>query len=162
MGRGYLQVKVYEFDGAIKEHGSIDAAYIEFPYDVEQEFNTKGQIKVKVTFDGYEYRGSLAKMGLDCHILGITQKIRQAIDKSFGDMVHVILMQDEEVRTIDIPEDFQKELEKSSEAKDFFDTLSYTNRKKYVEWVISAKKAETRERRLMDSIAMLLDKTKFP
>ncbi|WP_010233489.1 DUF1905 domain-containing protein [Clostridium arbusti] len=39
-------MKSYEFDAVIKKHGTIDAAYIEFPYDVEKEFGTKGQVKV--------------------------------------------------------------------------------------------------------------------
>lgn len=48
-------MKTYEFDAVIIKKDSIDAAYIEFPYDVEKEFNTKGQVKVKATFDGYEW-----------------------------------------------------------------------------------------------------------
>lgn len=42
-------MKVYEFDAKIIKQDSIDAAYIEFPYDVEKEFGVKGQVKVWVT-----------------------------------------------------------------------------------------------------------------
>ncbi|TAH60906.1 MAG: DUF1905 domain-containing protein [Gottschalkiaceae bacterium] len=155
-------MKVYEFDAEIIKHDSIDAAYIKFPYDVEKEFGTKGQVKVWVDFDGHQYRGSLAKMGQDCHILGITKAIRNAIGKQAGDMVHIVLKKDDEPRIINVPEDFEEELEKNKEAKSFFDTLSYTNRKEYVLWITSAKKKETRDKRINESINMLLNKVKRP
>lgn len=155
-------MKVYEFDAKIIKQDSIDAAYIEFPYDVEKEFGVKGQVKVWVTFDGYEYRGSLAKMGHQCHILGITKKIRASINKQPGDTVHVILRKDDEPRTVDIPDDFKKAMEKNEEAKVFFDTLSFTNQKQYVQWITSAKKEETRNKRLQLSIDKLLNKIKHP
>lgn len=155
-------MKTYEFNAEIIKHDSIDAAFIEFPYDVEKEFGIKGQVKVHVIFDDYEYRGSLVKMGHHCHCVGLTQKVRNAIGKKTGDTVHVILKKDDKPRIIEIPEDLQKYLEENKEAKNFFDTLSYTNKKKYVEWIISAKKDETRDKRIRDTINMLLSKTKQP
>lgn len=125
-------MKVYEFDATIIKHDEINAAFIEFPYDVEKEFGKKGQVKVIATFDGCEYRGSLAKMGHDCHILGITQKIRSIIGKQPGDIVHVVLKQDDSPRVVEIPEDFSRLLEEYEQAKKFFNSLSYTNKKAYV------------------------------
>ncbi len=117
-------MKIYEFDAEIKKHNTLNAAFIEFPYDVEKEFGKKGQVKVHVTFDGYEYRGSLAKMGLPYHCLGVTQKIRNAIRKQPGDTVHVLLKKYDAPRTVTIPGDFMKQLETNKEAYDFFNTLS--------------------------------------
>ena len=155
-------MKIYEFDAVIKKQEDIDGAFVEFPYDVEKEFNIKGQVKVKATFDGYEYRGSLAKMGHHCHCLGITQKIRKEINKQPGDTIKVILQQDNEPRVVEIPEDLNNMFQENSRAKDFFQTLSYSNKKKYVDWIVSAKKIETRDKRLKDTIEMLLNKVKQP
>lgn len=155
-------MKTYEFDAEIKKQSSIDATFVEFPYDVEKEFGVKGQVKVQATFDGCEYRGSLAKMGHSCHMLGMTQKVRAAIGKKPGDIVHIILKKDDEPRVVDIPEDFKKSLEENEQALSFFNTLSYTNQKEYVRWIASAKKAETREKRVRDAIIMLSDKIKRP
>lgn len=150
-----MDVKVYEFDALIIKHEGIDGAYIEFPYDVNKEFGTKGQVKVNAAFDGYEYRGSLANMGYDCHILGITRAIRKAIGKNPGEMIHIILKQDIEPRVVKIPEDFSELLDENGEAKAFFETLSYTNKNEYNVWITSAKRTETREKRLKQSIEML-------
>ncbi|HYF81947.1 MAG TPA: YdeI/OmpD-associated family protein [Clostridia bacterium] len=155
-------MKTYEFDAEIKKQDSIDAAFVEFPYEVEKEFGVKGQVKVAATFDGCEYRGSLAKMGHNCHILGMTQKIRAAIGKKPGDIVHVILKKDDEPRVVEMPEDFKKQLEENEQALSFFNALSYTNQKVYAEWIANAKKVETREKRVKDAITMLSDKVKRP
>lgn len=85
-----MNEKIYEFDAVIQKVEGIDGAYIEFPYDVKEEFG-KGCVKVHVSFDGYPYDGSLVKMKTPCHIIGIRKDIRAAIQKQPGDQIHVIL-----------------------------------------------------------------------
>jgi hypothetical protein len=82
--------KAYEFDAVIKKVPDIDGAYIEFPYDVKEEFG-KGRVKVYATFDGEPYVGSLVRMGTPCHIIGIRKDIRAKINKQPGDIVHVTI-----------------------------------------------------------------------
>lgn len=151
-------MKIYEFDAEIKKKEGMDAAFIEFPYNVEAEFGVKGQVKVSVTFDGYGYRGSLAKMGHHCHLLGITKNIRDAIGKQPGDVVHIVLKRDDEPRVVDIPEDLMERLEEDKEVHEFFNRLSYTNQKSYVNKITSAKKEETRAKRLDEAIVTLRNK----
>lgn len=153
-------MRTYEFDAEIKKQEKVDGAYVEFPYDVEKEFATKGQVKVKASFDGIPYRGSLANMGHSCHILGITQKIRKDMNKQPGDIVHVVIQQDDEPRVIEVPEDLKVKLEENNGAKDFFESLSFSNKKKFVDWITSAKKAETREKRLEEAVEMLSNNIK--
>lgn len=86
--------KMYEFDAEIKKVPDIDGAYIEFPYDVRQEFG-KGRVKVRATFDGFEYDGSLVKMKTPCHIIGLRKDIRKAINKQAGDIVKVTITERE-------------------------------------------------------------------
>lgn len=155
-------LQIYEFDAKIQKQPLIDATFVEFPYDVEKEFGVKSQVKVIASFDGVEYQGSLAKMGHHCHILGLTKKIRSEIKKEAGDTVHVILKKDESLRVVEIPEDFKKELEKNEEEKAFFEALSYTNKKQYVQWITGAKKEETRSKRIKLSIDKLANKVKKP
>lgn len=85
-----MNEKIYEFDAVIQKVEGIDGAYIEFPYDVKEEFG-KGRVKVHVSFDGYPYDGSLVKMKTPCHIIGIRKDIRAAIQKQPVDQIHVIL-----------------------------------------------------------------------
>lgn len=80
----------YEFTAEIKKVEGIDGAYVEFPYDVRQEFG-KGRVKVAATFDGVPYEGSLVKMNTPCHILGLRKDIRAQINKQPGDTVRVTI-----------------------------------------------------------------------
>ncbi len=82
--------KRYEFDAVILKVPDIDGAYIEFPYDVKEEFN-KGRVKVEATFDGYPYSGILVRMKTPGHIIGIRKDIRKAIGKQPGDVIHVTI-----------------------------------------------------------------------
>ena len=41
----------HEFDAAIEE-GRGSGAWVAIPFNVEDAFGTKGQVKVKATFDG--------------------------------------------------------------------------------------------------------------
>ncbi|HNW60520.1 MAG TPA: YdeI/OmpD-associated family protein [bacterium] len=155
-------MKKYEFDALIQKNPDLNAAFIEFPFDVEKEFGTKGRVKVVATFDGYEYRGSLVRMGYPCHWLGLTQQVRAAIRKNPGESVHVVLTKDEEPREVTLPEDLARKLNENLEAKLFFNGLSFTHRKEYVRWIVEAKKQETREKRLLKAIDLLRAQVKHP
>ena len=130
-------------------------AYIEFPYDTEKLFGTKGRVKVKATFDGEPYQGSLVKMSSERHILGILKAIREKIGKQSGDTVKVELELDETPRVVEIPEDFLVALNAITASKNFFESLSYSHQRKYVRWITEAKREETRQRRITQAIEML-------
>ena len=137
------------FEATIVQHKGMNAAYVEFPYDVQELFGTRGQVKIRAELDGkIIYRGSLANMGVGCHILGLTKEIRKQLGKSFGDTIAVTLEKDTEERKVEIPDDIAEILNQNPGYRSFFDSLSYTNRKEYIHWIESAKKEETRSNRL--------------
>lgn len=152
-----------EFEAVIEQNPKFPgSAYVTIPFDVEQVYGTKGQIKVKATFDGHPYRGSIANMGTGGHILGVSKAIRTAIGKTHGDSVKVVLEKDTEPRTVVVPEDLKQTFKKQPKAEEFFESLSFTNRKEYVRWIEGARKQATRSSRLQKSIRMLLDGVKHP
>ncbi len=94
------------------------------------------------------------------HVLGGTKAIRETIGKSIGDRVHVTLVRDEEARDVEIPDDLAETLEANPQAKAFFEALAYTHRREYVEWIVEAKRPETRERRVRQALEMLARRQK--
>ncbi len=148
------------FKGQLKEAIGKGGAYIEIPFNVEEVFGAK-RVKVKANFDGVPYRGSIVRMGTECHIIGITKDIRKKISKDIGDYVEVIVEKDDEERVIEIPENFKMRIEESKEILDFWSCLSYSNQKKYLSYIESAKKEETRKKRIEDSINKLINKEKL-
>ncbi len=149
---------------AVLEQASegMDAAYVTVPFSVEKVFGTRGQLKVNATFDGHPYRGSLATMGGGVHVIGVRKDIRTAIGKKIGDMIAVTIERDNNERVVDVPDDLKALLAKNQKAQAFYDTLSYTNRKEYAVWITSAKKQETRDKRLKATLEKLKAEKKNP
>lgn len=157
-----LKMKEYKFDALIQKNEKMDAAYVEFPFDVQKEFGKKGQIRVKAFFDGIEYRGSLVKMGGNNHIIGLNKQIRNAISKTWGEVVTVLLVEDQEERVVEVPEDLLYALKQNITTEMIFEQLSFTNKKEFVNWVISAKKQETRKARIEKCILLLTSGRRNP
>jgi hypothetical protein len=65
-------------------------------------------------------------------------------------------------RTLELSTEFQQLLGKNKKAGVFFKSLSFTNRKEYVVWLESAKKPETKQKRLKDAIEKLLSEKGNP
>ena len=87
-----MNEKIYKFEAILKKVPDIDGAYIEFPYDVREEFG-KGRVKVHATFDGVPYDGSLVRMKTPGHIIGVLKAIRKEIGKQPGDRVSVTIQE---------------------------------------------------------------------
>lgn len=87
-------MKTYAFEAEIKKVPDIDGAYVEIPFNVRAEFG-KGRVKVRATFDGEPYDGSIVNMGVKnaagsiCYIIGVRQDIPARIGKQPGDRVQV-------------------------------------------------------------------------
>ena len=89
-----MNKKKYEFDAVIKKVPDIDGAYVEFPFDVRQEFGM-GRVKVHALFDGTAYDGSLVRMQTPGHVIGLRKDIRSLMGKQPGDTVHVVITERE-------------------------------------------------------------------
>jgi hypothetical protein len=145
--------KTHTFSAVIKNAGG-GGAFVEVPFDVETAFGSK-KPKVKATIDGIPYRGTLVRMGTECHLLLILKSIREQIGKTFGDEVHITVEADDAPRVVAVPKDLAAALKKDRDAKALFDKLSYTHQKEYAAWIEEAKKDETRQRRIAKTLTML-------
>jgi hypothetical protein len=69
---------------------------------------------------------------------------------------------DPDKKIVRLPDDFAAALKKSKKEEAFFSALSFTNRKEYVEWIVTAKRPETRAERVSGSIERLRKNWKNP
>jgi len=157
-----MKNKVYSFTAIIEQtKAGMDAAFIKIPFDVKTAFG-KTRLKIKAAFDGIEYRGSIAIMDKNIGpVIGLKKDIRQQINKSFGDSIQVTMQEDIEPRIVEVPDDLRKVLSTNHAAKEIFENFAYTHRKEYVNWINEAKKAETRDRRILKAIAMISSGKKY-
>jgi Bacteriocin-protection, YdeI or OmpD-Associated/Domain of unknown function (DUF1905) len=139
---------------AVIEAGDGGGAFVNIPFDVEKTFGKK-RVKVKTSIDGEPYRGSLVRMGGPQHMLIILKDIREKVGKNVGDEVSIELEEDLEQRQVELPADFKQALEANPNALAFFNHLSYTHQREYVQWINEAKRQETRQQRIQRTIEML-------
>ena len=139
---------------AVIEEAQGGGAFVTVPFDVEQVFGKK-RAPVRATIDGQPYRGSLVRMGGPGHILGVLKEIREKIGKGVGEEVEVVVEEDAEPRQVQVPADLQAALQGEPEAEAFFRRLSYTHQREYVEWIVEAKREQTREARIGRAIELL-------
>lgn len=147
---------VVEFSAPIIDPGG-GGAYVEFPFDTEKLYGTRGRIPVKVHFDGQSYHGTMLRYGTEKHIIIIVKKIREAIGKHAPEIVDVKVELDDKLREVIVPNDVQKRLERNQTALDRYNKLSYTHQKEYINWILEAKREETRQNRIEKMIQKLLN-----
>ena len=104
-------MKEYKFKAKIEptDHGH---GFVFFPFDTQEEFGTRGQIRVLATFDGVPYAGALVKYGPPQHMLPVVKSILEQIGKGPGDTVEVVIDRDDSVRTVEVPPEFAKLMKK--------------------------------------------------
>ncbi|MBC8506668.1 MAG: DUF1905 domain-containing protein [Anaerolineales bacterium] len=145
--------KKHTFRAVIEDPGG-GGAFVRIPFNVEEAFGKK-RVKIKASIDGELYRGTLVRMGSPYHILIVVKAIREIIGKTFGDEVQVVVEEDLEPRVVEVPPDFKAALAEKTRAQTFFEKLSYTHQREYVNWINEAKRDETRQRRVGKTIEML-------
>jgi uncharacterized protein YdeI (YjbR/CyaY-like superfamily) len=124
---------------------------------VEQVFGKK-RVKVMAKFEGEPYRGSVVCMGTQCHIIGVRKDIRQKIGKEIGDEIEVELEENNQPRMVEIPSGFARRPWKCPRSRNAFSNLSYTKQKEYLNWITQARRAQTRQNRILRVVEMLLQK----
>jgi hypothetical protein len=67
-----------------------------------------------------------------------------------------------QTKEVKLPDDVVAELKKNKKANEFFNTLSFTNKKEYIEWIVTAKREETRKERVDGIIERLNKQWKNP
>ena len=139
----------------VRPAGTGTWTFVQIPFDVVGTYGARGQLKVKGTVNDVPIRASLMPNGNGTHYMVVNQSVRDEAGVTAGDAVRVTIEPDTDERTVDVPEDFQEALGANVEAFGFFEKLSYSHRKEYVEWIMSAKKEETRARRIGQAVDML-------
>jgi hypothetical protein len=155
-------MKKQKFKVTFEKHADLNSGYFVVPFSVPEIFGKKSGVKVKVKINGIEHRGYLMPQGDGTHCMGLKKELREKMKVSYGDKITVEMQEDLEERTIEIPGELKSAFNKNKTAKSFFESLSFTNRKEYVNWIVSSKKEETRRERLLKSIDKLSKGKKNP
>ncbi len=140
------------FEALVQQEGP--GVFIELPAQLVAGLGSRKRPPVLVTINTHTYRSTPAVYG-GRHYLPLRREVRSAAGISPGDVIEVQVEPDETPRTVEIPADLAEALGRDSVATIAFERLSYTHRREYVTWVESAKRDQTRMRRLAQALDML-------
>jgi hypothetical protein len=110
---------------------------------------------VTITVNGHSWKSRVAIMR-GRYLLGLSNANRQAAGVVTGAEVEVEVDIDAEPRGAE-PADFARALDPDPAARTAYDHLSYGHQRAHVRAIESAKKPETRARRIEKALAMLRD-----
>jgi hypothetical protein len=130
------------------------AAGMVVPPEVVAGLGSSKKPAVKVTLNGYTYRSTVATMD-GKFMVGVSAENRALTGVAAGDRVEVDLALDDAPRVVDIPADFAKAVAKDKDAKQFFGSLSNSRQRAAVTAIETAKKPETRARRIATTVEQL-------
>jgi hypothetical protein len=136
------------------ELGGKTATGFRIPAAVVEALGKGKRPPVLVTINGYTYRNTVAVYG-DTYMLGVAAEHREATGLQAGDEIDVDLELDTAPREVEVPADFAASLDAAPDAKQFFETLSYSNKRRFTLSIDDAKSEETRQRRIEKSVNQL-------
>ncbi|RPD50407.1 MULTISPECIES: YdeI/OmpD-associated family protein [Hymenobacter] len=141
----------HEFDAPMEMDGADSGVFLVVPFSVPEVYGTKGPLPVRGTVDGFPIRLNLVPMGDGQHMISIRKEVRNAINKTWTDTVHVVLERDTDSSGIELPDDLKYALERAGLQVNF-DALPYTQRKELAQRVARTKKPEARAQRIEDAL----------
>ena len=133
------------------------ATGLQVPPEVVEQLGSGKRPAVSVSLRGHTYRSTIAPMG-GVYMLPVSAEIRRITGVVGGDAVDVEVELDTAPREVTIPPDFAAALDAEPEARSFFQSLSYSNKQRIVLAIEQAKTAETRRRRIFQSVQALGEK----
>ena len=141
------------FRATIESSGKTTTGIV-VPDEIVEKLGGGKRPKVSVTINGKTYRSSVAAMG-GRYLVGVSAANRQLTGVAAGDVVDVTLALDDAPRQVDVPEDFARALAQAPEAKAFFEGLSFSQQRWFVDPIDDAKTDATRERRIDKAVERL-------
>ena len=130
--------------------------FLVLPTAASAKLPTRSMAAVEGRFAGQPFRAMLEPDGQGSHWLKVPRALREQAGVADGDVVAIELAPSSGQPEPRVPADLRKALAAAPDAKAQWDSLTPVARRDWIQWLDSAKKAETRERRIAGTTDMLL------
>jgi len=129
--------------------------FVVLPQAASAKLPSRSMTTVEGTLGGQPFQATLEPDGAGSHWFKVEKKLREAAGAEAGDTVELVLTPVAEEPEPTVPADVRKALGDHPEAKAQWKTLTPVQRRDWIHWIISGKKAETRVKRLATACDML-------
>ena len=129
--------------------------FLILPRHASAKLPTRGMTTVEGMINGHSFRATLEPDGQKSHWLKVNTKMREAADLEVGDLVPLEILAVGREREPRVPVDLRKALAAAAEARAVWSEITLMARRDWVNWITSAKRSETRARRIHTACEML-------
>ncbi|HTI50464.1 MAG TPA: YdeI/OmpD-associated family protein [Planctomycetaceae bacterium] len=129
--------------------------FLILPGSASAALPTRGQTTVEGTLNGCPFQATLEPDGQKSHWLKVPSKLREAAGAAVGELVTLEIAPVEEEPEPQVPADFRQALSAAPQALAVWTDITPLARRDWIHWITSAKKAETRARRVENACDML-------
>ncbi len=134
----------------------VSWTFLTLPQDASVKLPSRGMVSVDGTLNGSRFRATLEPDGRGGHWLKVDRKLREAAGAEAGDLVSLDLVPAAKEPEPRVPADLRKALAAApARARQVWSDITPAARRDWAFWIVSAKPAETRARRIRSACDML-------
>ena len=129
--------------------------FLAVPKNASAKLPSRSMTTVEGTINGVPFRATLEPDGQRSHWLKVNRKMREAAGADAGDVVTLEISPAGEEPEPKVPADLRKALGAAPKARAVWSDITPIARRDWIHWIVSAKRAETRARRIDNACSML-------
>ena len=135
---------------------AVSWAFLILPKHASAKLPSRSMTSVRGTFNGLDFQATLAPDGQGGHWLKVDRTLRKKAGAKAGDLITLEIAPVSKEPEPKVPADLRKALAAAPlSARKAWSDITPLARRDWIHWVISAKQAETRARRIRTSCDML-------
>jgi Bacteriocin-protection, YdeI or OmpD-Associated/Domain of unknown function (DUF1905) len=130
-------------------------AFIVLPKTASAKLPRRGRTTIDGTMDGHEFQATLEPDGNLSHWLRISADMLKSAGTKAGNTASFEIRAAAKEPEPEVPPDFQSALESTPDAQAVWNDTTTIARLDWIHWIVSAKQAKTRAKRINDACDML-------
>jgi hypothetical protein len=138
-----------------KPGAGAPAAFVVLPKSASDKLPRRGRTTVEGTLDGAPFRATLEPDGQLSHWLPVERALLEAAGRAVGNTVTFTIASVEQEPEPEVPDDLRRALTASPDALAVWNDTTTVARVDWIHWVVTAKQAKTRAKRIADACDML-------
>ncbi len=130
--------------------------FLVLPKNASAKLPSRGMTAIEGTINGLPFQATLEPDGQKSHWLKVDRKLGKSADAEAGDIVTLEIAPAGKETEPEVPTDLRKALAAAApKARAVWSDITPNARRDWIHWIISAKQAETRARRIKNACLML-------
>lgn len=125
------------------------------PRDASAALGPRERVEVSGTVNGQPLKGVAMPDGKGGHTIALSRQLQELTGARPGDRVRVVLEMNAGEKAVEVPADLLKAVTRHVVARPLWEKLAPSHRRAYVQWILEAKTAETRVKRVQDAVGRI-------